>query len=113
MVVPESMKQEIRDIADHFGVSHQLSMLQEECAELIQAVSKMQRAGEWEDQSGLSEKLKHTEARYRVAEEMADVWIMLLQVEYLLENTGLVELYARQKVGRTKRRISQGVENEK
>lgn len=57
----------IRKIADHYGMESQMDIMQEECAELIQAVSKFRRAG-------LSKML----------EEMADVTIMVQQVLYLL-----------------------------
>lgn len=54
-------------IADHYGLDPQLDMLQEECAELIQAVNKYKRT--------------RTTA---IVEEMADVYIMLYQITYLL-----------------------------
>lgn len=56
-------------IADHYGES-QIDILQEECAELIQAVSKFRRGGD----NPISKML----------EEMADVSIMIQQVLYLL-----------------------------
>ena len=57
----------LSQIADHYGLDKQLDMLQEECAELIQAVSKYKRT--------------RTTA---IVEEMADVYIMLYQITYLL-----------------------------
>ena len=57
----------LKQIADHYGLDKQLDMLQEECAELIQAVSKYKRT--------------RTTA---IVEEMADVYIMLYQITYLL-----------------------------
>lgn len=59
----------LKQIADHYGLDEQLNMLQEECAELIQAVSKYRR----------KEKLGD------LYEEMTDVKIMLQQVDYLLD----------------------------
>lgn len=61
----------LKQIADHYGLDEQLNMLQEECAELIQAVSKYRR----------KEKLGVT----NLYEEMTDVKIMLQQVDYLLD----------------------------
>lgn len=58
----------LKTIADHYGLDAQLDMLQEECAELIQAASKYKRNGS-----------------YSIIEEMADVYIMLDQVAYLLD----------------------------
>ena len=57
----------IRKIADYYGLDAQLDMLQEECAELIQAVSKYKRT-----------------RVTNIVEEMADVFIMLDQIIYLL-----------------------------
>lgn len=58
----------IRFIADHYGKEKQLDMLQEECAELIQAISKYKRNG----------------STQKIIEEIADVKIMIEQIEYLL-----------------------------
>lgn len=58
----------LKQIADHYGLDSQLDMLQEECAELIQAASKYKRNG-----------------NYSIIEEIADVYIMLDQVVYLLD----------------------------
>lgn len=61
------MDERLMKIADHYGLDSQLNMLQEECAELIQAVNKYKRT--------------RTTA---IVEEMADVYIMLYQITYLL-----------------------------
>ena len=60
----------LKVIADHYGLDGQLGILQEECAELIQAVSKFRR-GTWET--------------IHVVEEMADTIIMIEQIAYLLK----------------------------
>lgn len=57
----------LKQIADHYGLDEQLNILQEECAELIQAASKYRR----------------TKSPV-IIEEMADVYIMLAQIVYLL-----------------------------
>ena len=59
----------LKTIAEHYGLDSQLNILQEELAELIQAVSKYRRG----DPS-------------HILEEIADVEIMLDQVKYLLGN---------------------------
>ena len=61
------MTDEIKQIADHYGLDSQLSMLQEECAELIQAISKYKR-----------------NRGNDIPKEMADVYIMLEQIRYLM-----------------------------
>lgn len=65
-----------KSTAKYYGYESQSSQLVEECAELIQAVSKYRRA--------------NTEAKRAVAlenliEEIADVEIMLEQIKYLLQ----------------------------
>jgi NTP pyrophosphatase (non-canonical NTP hydrolase) len=62
----------LRKIADHYGLYDQLSMLQEECAELIQASSKYKRR-------------KLIDDYQHIVEEIADVEIMIAQVKYLLK----------------------------
>ena len=61
------MDERIKKIADHYGLNSQLNILQEELAELIQAVSKYRRG----DSS-------------HIIEEIVDVEIMLDQIKYLL-----------------------------
>lgn len=62
--------EKIKKIADHYGMESQIDIMQEECAELVQAVSKFRRGGD----NPISKML----------EEMADVTIMIQQVLYLL-----------------------------
>lgn len=64
------MDERIKIIADHYGLASQLDILQEECAELIQAVSKFKR-----NQTA------------NIVEEIADTYIMLDQIVYLLDKT--------------------------
>jgi phosphoglycerate-specific signal transduction histidine kinase len=59
----------LKQIADHYGLDEQLNMLQEECAELIQAVSKYRRTGKPSN----------------LYEEITDVKILLQQIDYLLD----------------------------
>lgn len=62
-------------IAEHYGLGNQLSQLQEECAELIQASSKFMR----------SDIGKNPEVAKNIIEEIADVQLMLTQVKYLMK----------------------------
>ena len=60
-----------RRIAEHYGYKSQSKMLIEECAELIQAISKYNR--------------ETTEKRMEnLVEEIADVEMMIDQIKYLL-----------------------------
>lgn len=64
------MKQRIRIIAEHYGYETQREQLVEECAELIQAVSKCKRSipGSYDN----------------FKEELADVLIMAQQLRYII-----------------------------
>lgn len=75
-------------IADHYGRNLQILKCIEEMAELTQALLKGDE--------------KH------IAEEMADVGIMLEQVEYLLGNAGLIGIMREMKIERQIRRIEEG-----
>ncbi len=94
-------------IADHFGLESQMDVAQEELAELIQAISKLRRAG----QAGLDtpeKRVRYIEARCNVSEEMADVANLLIQLTHLLRNEPTVEFWLEHKLGRTLFRMERG-----
>lgn len=66
------IREKCQRIAGHYGYDEQSRMLQEECAELIQAVNKKHR----DESPGTLDDLMV---------EMADVQIMLIQMLYLCE----------------------------
>lgn len=96
-----------KETAKYYGYEAQSNQLVEECAELIQAVSKYHRAVAGLGQPVAEE--KKAVALENLIEEIADVEIMLEQVKYLLqipeEELDAVKLY---KVNRTRERITQG-----
>jgi NTP pyrophosphatase (non-canonical NTP hydrolase) len=65
-------------VIDKFGIDYQLAIVQEECAELIQAISKLKRAGN-SDHPGRTAKA----AMNKLYEEVADVQIMLDQIKLM------------------------------
>ena len=71
------MENQIKYIAKRYGKESQLRQLQEECAELIVACSKQLR--------GQDKSINN------VIEELADVRIMIEQIEYLYGIKNLVE----------------------
>lgn len=73
-----------RHIADHYGIENRLDQLMEECGELIQAVSKYKRYVLHGEQT---KRCSAEIARGKLIEEMADVEIMLEQVQYLASIT--------------------------
>ena len=91
-------------IAEHYGLENQISIAQEECAELVQALSKLRRYTPGPD-SPLDVKLKYSEARVSVAEEMADVINMITQLLHLMHNEHMVEFWLHHKLGRKIRDI--------
>src|SRR5574344_64602 len=66
----------IEKIADHYGLQHQLYKSIEELIELVQAIQ------DYSFELGMRDDEISTE---HVADEIADVKIMLAQLEYLLE----------------------------
>lgn len=90
------MDDRLKTIADHYGLDSQLNILQEELSELIQAVSKFRRG----DPS-------------HIIEEIADVYIMLEQVIFLLDKTTTVNvdyylsLWIEKKIRRQLKRIQE------
>lgn len=76
-VKKRQQKMKLRDIANYYGRATQSRQCIEECAELIQAINKWDRA----QSSGDPEKVK--KAVGSIVEEIADVRIMLDQLIYL------------------------------
>lgn len=83
-------------IAHRYGLEHQARLAQEECAELIQALSKLFRN---RMDAGFLEK---------VSEEMADVEIMIEQLKELIGNRDRVDWYVKYKINRTIERSKRG-----
>jgi len=101
-----SISQMNKENAKYYGYEAQSNQLVEECAELIQAVSKYRRAV-----TGLGQPVdeyKKAVALENLIEEIGDVEIMLEQVKYLLQipedELDAVKLF---KVNRTRERILQ------
>lgn len=82
-----------KDAIKEFGEAAQVTMVFEEMAELQKELCKWLRG--------------NTDAaeRYRIAEEIADVEIMLAQMKLLFDNRGLVLSYRREKTARLAGRI--------
>ena len=75
----EIQEKRCSDILQHYGATAQRQQLIEECAELIQAVCKLERA---RTNAG-----KYDTAQYNFIEELADVEIMLEQMKQTLTRT--------------------------
>ena len=91
-----SVEKKIRFIADHYPRSSQMGVAQEECAELIQAISKVRRLGI------NGETLDH------MAEEIADVRIICAQLVAILGLNEAVSRNIDQKLDRQMKRIMEG-----
>ena len=91
-----SVEKKIRFIADHYPRSSQMGVAQEECAELIQAISKVRRLGI------NGETLDH------MAEEIADVRIVCAQLVAILGLNEAVSRNIDQKLDRQMKRIMEG-----
>lgn len=80
-------------VIEHYGASHQLVKLCEECAELTQQAVKCYDAG--------------MTYSYNLVEEMADVKVMLMQFESIMipEDRELLEIIIAQKIDRQIGRI--------
>ena len=89
----------IRQIVDFFGDEPQIRQAMEECAELIVALNKYLR---YKD-----EPKKCLNSKKNVIEEMADVYVMLRQLEYILCENGEIENLSDYKIDRTLKIISE------
>ena len=97
----------IRKIADFYGFAEQSRQLAEECAELIVAVNKAYRFDKnWNIKDGI-----WCETIRSIAEEIADVEVMLIQLKYLLNITDAdIHKIKEYKVNRQIERINNGLE---
>lgn len=71
----QEQKDKCKKIYEHYGAEKQRRQLVEECAELIQAITKLERAAEGKSKFNL------TDAKLNLIEEIADVEIMLSQIQ--------------------------------
>lgn len=93
--------EKIKIIAEHYGYDSQSRQCIEEMAELTQAINKFWRAcGNGQDTEKSSQ-----ECMDNLVEEMADVQIMLWQMEYLLLSAPEVNQMITQKLDRQLERI--------
>ena len=77
--------QKIRYIAHHYGYESQSRQCIEELAELIQAINKFHRVWESLSKTGNAKELfALSETGRNIAEEIADVAIMIAQIQELL-----------------------------
>ena len=97
----EEQKKKVREIAAHYGIKSQEQVAIEECAELIQAITKNNRGA----QIG-SEYVKKIAD---VAGEIADVLIMCEQLAYLYGIGELVKEQIDFKIARQLDRMEKGV----
>ena len=96
VIEPRTGAEKIRAIARHYGKEPQIGVAQEECAELIQALSKIRRKGET------------VKAMANLIEEIADVNIMCAQLEELFGVRASVAWRMHQKLDRQLERIAEG-----
>lgn len=79
--------QDLKYIADHYGLKHQLVKCKEELGELIEAIDSADNEA--------------------IIEEIADVEIMTAQLKQLMRADMVVELYRDYKIVRQLRRIAE------
>ena len=96
VIEPKTGAEKIRAIARHYGKEPQMGVAQEECAELIQAISKIRRKGET------------VETLDNLVEEIADVSIMCAQLEELFGVRASIAWRMHQKLDRQMKRIMEG-----
>lgn len=87
----------LKNAVDVFGEQPQLIMAMEEMAELIQAISKYIRGKSNEE---------------NIAEEIADVEIMLAQLRYIFNNSSKVDFYCTHKINKLQDLIAKKDKNE-
>lgn len=99
----------LKYIAKHYGIEDRSILLIEELSELTKAITKYNRVKQGKS---LSTKIDEATARNNIVEEMADVLIMIKQVQTLLGIEDLeIEIARNMKIARTMELIG-GQEND-
>ena len=91
----------ITTIADHYGFAKQTIQTMEECAELIQALTKQYRALG----CGYDTPVTAKDAKNHIVEELADVYICVTQLCYLMGCGEQLEKIVEYKLNRQIERI--------
>ena len=101
-------KGKLKYIARHYGIESQSLVLIEKLSELTKAITKYNRVKQGKS---LSVKIDEATARDNIVEEMADVLIMIKQVQMLLGILDIeIEMARNKKIARTMELIG-GQEN--
>lgn len=87
-----------KDALDTWGAEAQTKMLFEEIGELMQAVCKASRVKNWD---------QRMKVWHNIAEEIADVKIMLDQMEILFDVEDAVEACKEEKIARLAKRLEE------
>lgn len=88
-----------QEVVKKWGEKSQLGMAQEEAAELIQAISKYNRAVQFGSTSDVSKRIEE------LASEVADVSIMLEQIIQIFDITDVVSQAKEYKLNRLENRL--------
>ncbi len=107
------MNEQLKQIIEHYGVMKQLKYFQSEVFELNEAIINMQnKKREMEGQTPEIVELTLEEYRYHIAEEIADVIVMLAQFkEYYGITDEQIDDVFDYKVARQLERIKNEVDN--
>lgn len=98
----KTLTENLKKICNYYGYDNQSEQCIEEMAELIQAIQKYRRATGF----GQPTENRLDECINNITEEIADVQVMLWEMQILMENRQDVERVIHEKVDRTIRRIS-------
>lgn len=99
-LIEQQKELNVTEIADYYKVDNQIDKTIEECAELIQALSKLKNS-EYDESKGISNPI------FDVIGEIADVRIMLKQLLYLLDCADDVKETMEYKINRQLKRIQE------
>ncbi len=94
MMTPE-LREKLLRIANHNGLAEAMELCQEECGELVQAISKCRRM---KKRGNLEQRFA---ARMELQSELADVIITALQVSFLTNSDPGVRRTILEKINRT------------
>ena len=98
------MEKELLEIIEHFGIRNQLKKFNEECYELEEAILDYQTEIAYFDEDAMTLSIKK-----HIAEEIADVEVILLQIKeyYHIDGNEILKTM-KNKIKRTLERIESG-----
>lgn len=106
------MNDKLKLIADFYELPMQLRKLAEECSEFSAAYLKEEYKDQLRDDPGINKRAPSVQPTDKVFEELVDIFVLVEQIQYLIEREGsdfkdMIAGYWRAKIARQLKRMEE------